>query len=272
MSRKIKLLFGLAVVAIAGGYATRTVLVPAVNSDPVMAAPATKAGAFDHEHTELDAILKSKVKSERVDYASLKSDPSELNAYLGQLASVEESEFKAWSEAQQLAMLINLYNAATLKLVIDHYPVDSIKDIGGLFRKPWDIESLTLFGKTTTLNHLEHEILRKNYNEPRIHFAIVCAAKGCPALLNEAYTAGKLDAQLKKQGEQFIRDVNKNRVDAGKKTVYLSKIFDWFEDDFTKDGSVIEFVKPYFSTSDAKALNKGFKVKHTGYDWSLNKQ
>ena len=207
-----------------------------------------------------------------MDYAGLKADPAQLNGYLGQLAAVKESDFNKWSEEQQLAMLINLYNAATLKLIIDHYPVKSIKDIGGLFKKPWDIESLTLFGKPTTLDHVEHGLLRKKYDEPRIHFAIVCAAKGCPALRPGAYTAAQLDAQLNEQGEKFLRDSSKNRIDASNKTIYLSKIFKWFEEDFTKNGSLTDFVKPYFTRAGSKGLNDSFKVKHTDYDWSLNKQ
>lgn len=271
MTRKTKLIAAITALLIAAGLAARTFLLPATHSTPIGASP-DAGGEFDHEHQGFDALLRSHVKAERVDYKSLKADPSDLNAYLGQLAAVSESEFQKWSENQQLAMLINLYNAATLKLIIDHYPVNSIKDIGGFFQKPWSIKSLTLFGEPTTLKHVEHGILRKNYSEPRIHFAIVCAAKGCPALRPGAFTAEQLDSQLTEQGEKFLRDREKNRVDASSQTVYLSEIFDWFEKDFEKGGSVIDFVKPYFSTADANSLNNDFKIKYTDYDWSLNEQ
>jgi hypothetical protein len=272
MTRRTRLTIGIAALAIVGAVAARSIFPPPAVGTPIKASPRASAKPFDHSHKAFDVLLKDKVKDGQVNYAALKSSPGELTAYLGQLASIKESTFKTWDENQQQAMLINLYNAATLKLIIDHYPVKSIKDIGGLFKKPWDIKSLTLFGKTITLNHLEHKILRKNYDEPRVHFAIVCAAKGCPILRTGAYTADRLDTQLKEQGEAFLRDPKKNRVDAAKKVVYLSKIFNWFESDFEKGGSVIGFVKPYFAPADAKSLGKNFKIKYTSYDWSLNKQ
>ena len=272
MTRRTKLMIGAAALLISGGVAARTFLLPPTHSTPVKATPSVSSAEFDHDHKAFDEILKSHVKSNRVDYAALKANPMKLNAYLGQLAAVEEAEFYKWGEQQQLAMLINLYNAATLKLVIDHYPVKSIKNIGGLFKRPWDIKSLTLFGESTTLGHVEHGLLRKKYSEPRIHFAIVCAAEGCPPLRARAYTAAQLDSQLEEQGRAFLRDSGKNRVDAANRTVYLSKIFDWFEEDFEKDGSVIDFVAPYFAPADSKALRSHFKIKYTDYDWSLNKR
>ena len=272
MTRKTRWITGIVAIAIAAAFASRHLLLPPVKSTPITADPEAVAGEFDHTHNVLDELLKTHVEDGMVDYKTLKTNPAALSRYLGQLASAKQGDFDGWTQEQQLAMLINLYNAATLKLIIDNYPVDSIKDIGGLFRKPWDIKSLTLFGETITLNHLEHEILRKKYDEPRIHFAIVCAAKGCPALRAEAFTADKLEAQLTDQGEQFLRDSDKNRVDASKQAVYLSKIFDWFEKDFTRDGTLIEYVRPYFSPADAEQLKDGFKVKHTSYDWSLNEQ
>lgn len=271
MNRNTKLIIGIAAIGVAGAVAAGTILCPQTHSTPIKASPGASS-EFDHSHKQLDELLRANVKAERVNYKALKADPSKLNSYLGQLAAVSETKFKTWDEEQQLAMLINLYNAATLKLIIDHYPVKGIKDIGGLFKQPWDIESLTLFGKTATLDHLEHEILRKNYGEPRVHFAIVCAAKSCPALRPSAYTPENLDAQLREQGEKFLRDRTKNRIDAGKKTIYLSKVFKWFDEDFEEAGTVIDFVKPYFGASESKPLNNDFKIRYTSYDWSLNEQ
>jgi len=271
MNKKMKIGLGILLVVVLGAASISILNSRGGESNRIEAAKDFKPGDFDHTHKLLDDLLQANVKDERVDYKALKAAPGDLRTYLGQAAAVTEKEFKTWTEEQQLAMLINLYNAATLNLIVDNYPVKSIKDIGSLFKKPWKIESLTLFGAATTLDHLEHEILRKQYKEPRIHFAIVCAAKGCPALRPSAFTPDNLDAQLNEQGEKFLRDKGKNSVAADEETVYLSKIFDWFEEDFN-GGKVIEFVRPYFSEEDAKALGDGFKIKYTDYDWSLNEQ
>lgn len=229
---------------------------------------ATPAEAFDHTHAELNKVLKTYVNAEgMVNYGALKVNRSVLDGYLGKTGAVKESEFDTWTRNQRLAFLINVYNAETLKLIIDHYPVKSIKKIGGLFGQPWDLKSVTLFGKKTTLNILEHGILRPKYKEPRVHFVIVCAAMGCPPLRNEAFIAEDLDDQLNARGRYFLSQKNKNRVDGN--TLYLSPIFDWFKEDFTTQGSLQEYVAPFFQ-DDIK--NKNLKVKFTSYDWSLNKQ
>ncbi len=228
------------------------------------------AAAFDHSHSAFTAVLKQHVKGPRFDYAALKSDPKGIESYLTSLAAVKESEFKGWSEKQQIAFLANLYNAATLKLVIDHYPVKSIKDIGGVFSGPWKQKVVDLFGEKTTLDHVEHGLLRVNYSEPRVHFAVNCASVGCPNLRAEAFQADKLDSQLDEQGRVFLSDKTRNRVEGG--TLYLSPIFDWFGGDFTKKGSLADFVAPYFPEADRAAIKGGkLKVKFTDYDWSLNK-
>ena len=188
------------------------------------------------------------------------------------VASVAEPDFKRWTEPQQLAFLINAYNAYTLQLIIDHHPVKSIKDIGGLLKGPWDQPVVRLFGRTLTLNHLEHEIIRKDYPDPRIHFALVCAARGCPPLRDEVYVADRLEEQLDDQARQFLATPAKNRVDAGTRTVYLSPIFKWYGADFEKKhGSVLAALQPYWPKASASALAQGgFKIRYTDYDWSLN--
>lgn len=229
---------------------------------------APPASAFDHSHSELDSVLKTRVDAEgMVDYAGLKANRSALDGYLAKTGAVGKSAFDAWTRNQQLAFLINVYNAETLKLVIDHYPVKSIKKIGGLLGQPWDVESATLFGKKTTLNTIEHKILRPKYQEPRVHFAIVCAAMGCPPLRNRAFTPENLDEQLDARGRIFLNQGNKNRVEGD--TLYLSPIFDWFGEDFTAGGTSLDFVAPFFPV-DIKG--KKLKVKFTDYDWSLNQQ
>ena len=241
----------------------------------LLCATLLRAAEFDHTHAALDRVLQARVKKERVDYAALKADRQDLEAWLKSAGAVPEAEFNRWTQPQQLAFLINLYNAATLRLILDHYPVKSIKDIGNIFKGPWKQEVVPLLGKTVTLDHLEHGVLRKNYAEPRVHFAIVCAAKGCPPLRAGAFVADKLDAQLEEQGRIFLGTKEKNRWDAAAGVLYLSPIFKWFSADFEKkSGSVVKFVTPYFSPEDQKtiAAARSPEVRYTDYDWSLNSQ
>jgi hypothetical protein len=232
------------------------------------------AAEFDHTHALLTGVLARHVKDARVDYAALQAQPAGLNRYLDQLAAVSQADFAKWSEPRRMAFLSNAYNAWTLKLVIDHYPVKSIKRIGGLFSSPWEQPVVRLFGGKLTLNTLEHGMLRVDYNEPRLHFALVCAAKGCPPLRAEAYVDTRLDEQLTDQARQFLATPDKNRVEAGARTVYLSPIFKWYGGDFEKkSGSVLAALKPYWPEKSAAALGKGdFKIRYTDYDWSLNAQ
>ena len=237
-------------------------------------AAAAPAARFDHTHAALDQLLKRYVTDALVDYPALKNDSKKLNACLDELAAVREADFQQWTQPQQLAFLMNFYNAATLRLILDHYPIKSIKKIGGFLSGPWDQPVVRLFGGTVTLGHVEHEILRKKYNEPRIHFAIVCAALGCPPLRSEAYVADRLDAQLDNQGEKFLHDTRKNSVDAKNRVVNLSPIFKWFSGDFEKkSGTVLKFVAPFFPADAQAGLAKGgYKISYTGYDWSLNEK
>jgi hypothetical protein len=230
--------------------------------------------ALDHSHAVLDGVLGKYVNASGVNYAGLKNDSTSLNSYLDTLAAVPEAEFKGFSKEQQMAMLINLYNAATLKLVIDHYPVKSIKDISASSGGPWKQSVVRLFGKNKTLDYLENDVLRPNYKDPRVHFAINCASIGCPALRNDAFQASKLPSQLDEQTRKFLKDSSKNRLDAKSKTLYLSSIFDWFKADFVgKSGSVEKFIAPFMSGSDRPIVEKGgLTVKSTEYSWSLNKQ
>ncbi len=226
------------------------------------------AFAFDHSHAGWDEVLKAYVDDEgMVDYAGLKADREGLDRYLATTGAINESDFGSWTRDQRLAFLINVYNAETLQLIIDHYPVKSIKKIGGWFKQPWDVESVTLFGKKTTLNTIEHEILRPKYEEPRIHFAIVCAAMGCPPLPKAAFTPENLDQLLDARGRVFLAQKNKNRLQGD--TLYLSPIFNWFEEDFTTGGSLQDFIAPFFPED---IEGKKLRIKFTSYDWSLNKQ
>lgn len=230
------------------------------------------AQAFDASHALYAGVLAKHVSNERVAYEALKADSSELDAYLDELAAVSEADFQSWPADEQIAFLINVYNASTLRLVIDRYPLKSIKDIGTLLKGPWDQPAVRLFGESTTLDTVEHEILRKKYTEPRVHFALVCAAKGCPPLRGEPYVAARLEEQFEDQGRRFLASGEKNAISAGERTVGLSPIFKWFKDDFLKKSpSVLGFVQPYFPAGSPQDLaSGGYKIKYTPYDWSLN--
>ncbi len=251
----------------------RTVLVLGLALGAMAWFPAVgRATEMDPSHRIFDKVLKRFVKDGAVNYAALKSDPKDLDRYLDQLSSVPEAEFKKWPVEEQLAFFINLYNASTLRFILDHYPVKSIRKLSNIFFGPWDQPIVRLFGIKTTLNALEHGRLRNNYAEPRIHFALVCAARGCPPLRSEAYHADRLNEQLEDQGRKFLSSQGKNFVDSQKRLLYLSPIFRWYADDFVKKyGSVKVFVQPYFPSQMSSELSKaGYKIRYTSYDWSLN--
>jgi hypothetical protein len=251
----------------------------------LLAAAGAGAAQFDHTHAAYDALLKQFVADGRVDYQGLKSDRSVLDHYLDSIAGISKATFSAWTESDQLAFLINLYNAATLKLIVDHYPIKSIKDIGSFFKGPWDQPVVRLFGETITLDNLEHDIIRKDYSEPRIHLALVCAAKGCPPLRSEAYVAGRLDDQLDDQSRQFLASPAGLRIDRGGQVVYFSSIFKWYGKDFIDrfspatglsgldktERAVAHFSSGYLFAADGDYLKSGvYSVKYLDYDWSLN--
>lgn len=230
------------------------------------------AASGDPDPARFDGVLKAHVRDGAVDYQALKQDPAGLTDYLDESAAVSRADFDGWNEKQQLSFLINLYNAATLNLILGHYPVRSIKDIGNVLKGPWDQPAVRLFGETTTLNTIEHKILRKKYNEPRVHFALVCAAKGCPPLRGEAYRAETLDAQLEDQGKVFLATAEKNSFEPSRRTARLSPIFKWFKEDFVKkSGSVPVFLKPYLPAAFPEDFASGaYRIEYTNYDWSLN--
>jgi hypothetical protein len=234
-----------------------------------------QAAEFDHDHAAWTRLLSEHVKDGRVDYSQWKDRPAAqaLQGYLDTLSGVDESVFRQWAQPQQLAFLINLYNAATVRLILDHYPVNSIKNIGGWFSGPWSQKVVRVFGNVTTLGHIEHQRLRKDYREPRIHFAIVCGALGCPPLRPEAYVATRLEEQLQDQGRSFLSDTNKNWADGDTRTLHLSPLFKWFKSDFTASGgSVQAFVAPYLGLDVApNRLLQDWSIRYTDYDWALNR-
>jgi len=215
-------------------------------------------------HSAWDALLKKHVSAKGVvDYRAFIRDSVALNGYLGQLAANPPRE--KWSRDEQMAYWLNAYNAYTVQLIARNYPLKSINDITRAGAKsPWDIPFIALDGTRYTLNHVEHEILRKQFADPRVHFAIVCASQSCPKLAAEAFDAGKLDGQLDRLTRAFLDDPSRNKITAGQAQV--SQIFDWFKEDFTKKGTVPAFINQYATAK----IGKGAKIGFLAYDWGLN--
>jgi Protein of unknown function, DUF547 len=232
-------------------------------------------GTFDQSHGRFARVLAASVKDGRVDYAKLKAAPAELDAYLKDIESVPVADFAKWGKGERLALLLNLYNAQTLRLIVNHYPVKSIRSIGALPGAAWRELIVRFGGQMMSLDHLENKIIRVEYREPRIHFALVCAAMGCPPLRSEPYVGARLGEQLDDQARKFLATPESNRFDAAKNTLYLSEIFKWYGEDFTKAaGSLAMYVKPFLPKAqrDALADPAKVKVKFTDYDWALNAQ
>lgn len=203
-----------------------------------------------------------------VDYKNLAKDP-EYKKLVNELEATSLSNLK--TPKDKLVFWINTYNVMAAKMVLDHYPVKSIKDAGSFFTGVWKKEVGTVAGKIRTLDEIEHKILRK-MGEPRIHVAIVCASVSCPDLRPEAYTAENIDRQLDEQVASFLANSQKGlRLDEGKKKLYLSSIFDWFEEDFEAKGGVVNFLAPYAPESiREKMKSKSLKIKYLDYNWGLN--
>lgn len=220
-------------------------------------------------HDSWDKLLKKYVTADgKVNYKGFQKDSVELNKYLNTLSTTPPDE-NTWTKQEQLAYWINAYNAFTVQLIIRHYPLKSIKDIGSLIQipfvnSPWDVEFITLGKETMDLNDIEHNVIRKKFTEPRIHFSIVCASKSCPKLRNEAFTASKLEQQLTEQAKDFLKDSFRNKIAADK--LQLSKILDWYSMDFPKGEKFIEFLNKYSPVQ----INKNAAITYLTYNWNLN--
>ena len=248
------------------------------------------AQAFDHSHSAWDALLKRHVvligggNASQVDYAGMQTDHAALKGYLDDLSAVTLDQYRRWSRPERLAFLINAYNAFTVDLILTKYPdIQSIKELGSLFRSPWKKRFFTLLGKKRHLDELEHDLIRTPgaFDEPRIHFAVNCASIGCPMLRNEAYTAGQLEHQLEDAMARFLSDSSRNRFDAETGTLWTSKIFDWYGEDFEQGHhgftSLPATLSRYAdrlgkrSVEDERRLREGeFGIEFLDYDWRLN--
>lgn len=219
------------------------------------------------DHSAYGTLLEKYVHNGRVDYGGFKSDERRLDDYLVRMSEVDPALL---DRAGQMAFYINAYNAWTIKLILNGYPgVKSIKDLGSLFQSPWKKKFVKLNGETVSLDHIEHDILRPRFKDPRVHFAVNCASVSCPPLLAEPYTGEKLNRQLDAVASNFINDGQSNFIDGD--SLHASRIFKWFSTDFSDD--IPGYIRSYARGDLAVQLEKlgeSVKVKYLDYDWSLN--
>ncbi len=241
-------------------------------------------------------VLKTYVdRKGKVNYRELKESKSEMNVFLDKLKKLEPEDYQTWSDEEKIVLWINAYNAFTLEAILDHYPLkdssfrirkyprNSIRQISGV----WDKIKFPVMGKEITLDHIEHKILRKEFQEPRIHVALVCAARGCPPLRQEPYKAEMLNDQLDDQARRFLSSDKNFSIDKKQRLVYLSSIFKWYGKDFVgsyepapdfkghrrRERAVLSFISLYLQEEDRKFLEQGsYKIKYLNYDWTLNEQ
>lgn len=251
--------------------------------------------AFDQKHALLARVLNDYTNNGRVDYRKLKAEPGSLNDYLESLAQLRQAEYDSWSKDEKIAFWVNAYNALTLKVLIEYYPIrptffaslrhpeNSIRQIPGA----WDKIKFRVMEEELTLNQIEHDILRKSFREPRVHMALVCASLGCPQLRGEPFTGNALDSQLNEQTSIFLNTPSKFKIDKAKGEVSVSPIFKWFGEDFVEkylpatgfpdhaktERAALNFISRYLDESGQAYLkNEKYKVLYLDYDWSLNEQ
>ncbi len=247
------------------------------------------------DYAELAAVLRQVNSDGMVNYRDLKENRHNLDQFSKRVAKLKPDTFASWGRNERIAFWINAYNGLTLLAIIDNYPIkasflgslmypkNSIRQISGV----WDSLRFTVLDDEVTLEYIEHSILRKEFDEPRIHMALVCAARSCPTLRQEPYSGPRLDGQLDDQTRTFLRNSMKFRIDYAERVVFLSKIFDWFGEDFVDRygtdqafrgqdpalRAVLNFISCFLSQSDRSYLkNTDFEVSYLEYDWSLNEQ
>jgi len=261
-----------------------------------LCAAAASAQGFDHAHTAWTALLKKHVvlvsdgKASQLDYAGMARDRAALKDYLQTLSSVSEAEFQGWPKPRRMAFLINAYNAFTTEKILTRYPdIGSIWDFGKIFGNPFKDEFFSLFGRGFTLDAIEHDTLRKPgaYDEPRVHFAVNCASIGCPMLREEAYVATRLDAQLEQQAVRFLSDRSRNRYDPAAVRLEVSKIFNWFKEDWQSGYRGFDGTTPPINSREAtfaryaklladapadraRLVEGKAPIGFLEYDWTLN--
>jgi len=247
------------------------------------------AQAFDHTHGEWNRLLEryvilvSEGNASRLRYTGMLTDQKLLDGYLDSLSAVSWDEYQNWTRDQRLAFLINAYNAFTVKLILSVYPdIQSIKDLGSLFHSPWQRRFFSLLGERRSLDNLEQDLIRTPgvFDEPRIHFALNCASIGCPMLRHEAYTGMRLETQLSDARNRFLSDRERNRFDTDDNTLRVSKIFDWYAKDFTRNVNSDSSIRDIFAgvaslltdtpSARQRLLEGSYRIDYLDYDWRLN--
>lgn len=216
-------------------------------------------------HSDWDALLKKHVTSSgKVDYEGFKTDKTKLQKYCDLLS--DNKPKSTWTADQKKAYWMNAYNAFAILLVVNNYPVESIKDIGSWTKEVWDMKFFKIGGVDMSLSHIEHKILRVDFTDPRIHAGINCASYSCPNLYNKAFTEDNVEEALTKLMKDFVNDKTKNKI--SESSIQISEIFKWFKEDFTKGQTLIEFLNKYSSVT----IKKDAKITYMKYNWSLNKK
>jgi hypothetical protein len=230
------------------------------------------AQAVDFDHSKFDQILKTYVDPEgRVDYNGIALD----DAFHEYITSLENAKADALSRDGQLAFWINAYNAVTIDKVIKWKPKKSVREtfVPGVWTgtKFFTSRQHNVAGQRLSQDDIEHEILRKRFKDPRIHFAIICASSGCPLLPRSAYTAENVQSRLEDETQKYLHSKRGLQIDYVENTMMLSKLFDWFAGDFeSKSGSVTSFIKPYLDEKAMAFLDRMPKMSYISYDWALN--
>jgi hypothetical protein len=255
---------------------------------PASSIPSGNKRPFNHDHQSFNHLLEKFVSNGRIDYRELKAEPDLLYSYTASLAAVDRTTVEKWTLDRQKAFWINAYNALTIQAIVERYPIrsrsligifaprNSILQISGI----WNRLTFNAGGRILTLGEIEHEILRKDFDDPRIHFAIVCASISCPDLRAQAYRYDILESQLHDQAVQFINDPNRGtRFDADKKRLYVSRIFKWFRADFKNreatGNPVLAYIRPYLrddAIAAALAEDQDIRLSYLPYNWRLNEQ
>jgi hypothetical protein len=244
---------------------------------------------LDQSHQAWDGLLRRHVywnasgTATSVSYKGFAADRAQLKTVLDQYSAVSKAQYEGLKRDEKLAFLINVYNAFTIELILTKYPeLRSIKEIGGVFTKPWSIRFVKILGEEKHLDHVEHDMIRAPgvFDEPRIHFVVNCAAIGCPALRPEAITAVRLEAQLEDSTRRFLRDRGRNKFNVSTGQLEISKIFDWFRVDWQSGYRGItsreQFLAKYAEliTDDTIAIqlirDGKAPLRFLDYDWSLN--
>ncbi|MDP3919520.1 MAG: DUF547 domain-containing protein [Candidatus Omnitrophota bacterium] len=237
-----------------------------------------------HDHAAWDAFLKKYVnEAGEVQYQAVADNPDDLNAYLDELASVNNMSLgRDWTREEKLALYLNAYHAGVIRLIIEHWPVETIQEIPGV----WDLPAVRIGKESHSLNHLRSQDLIGAFRDEKIHLALACGAKGCPRLRKEAYSAMRVEGQLFLATQEFVNDPNRTIIYTGAKKIELSRIFKWYGSDFRLDfagpddetqfsvteTAVLSFIAHYLQEADKIDFlsRRKYKIKYLPFEWTLN--